>query len=779
MSGARARGGWRDAASAIDREPVEGWRDLLVHHGFRGVTVLGIALLVPLFFPRVPLPDFALLEEGMVAPEDVIAEIGFAVPKSAAQLEAERREAERAVAPIFALDPTAIDSAVGRVRQFFAGLDSAIADSAAPDSADVRAILVSYSVPVDSAQVAYLLSTSNRRELEDALEGAYRTSLPGGVSRASDIAAVRTGQILVRGPEVDRLVRRDSVLTAGRFYELAIHSAPAAAPAAGIQLYQTLLVRFNEPSLRPDGPATQVARRQARAVVDTIAGFVLEGERIVSAHERVTRQDIARMRAYHAELITQGLAGGRAGFARGFGGVLYSLVLLLIVAVVLKLFRPTIYAQAAGYLIVMSLILLVLLAASAIARSEIPHALIPIALAGLLLGALYDGLVGLVTVMATAALLGGQTPFSGITVPFLVTAGGAAAALGVRGVHRRAQSWILIAGITGAYLVAGTALVTMRSLPFGELVEMTLWGGVSATLSTVLAIQAVLPALEKLTGITTDQTLLELSDLNAPLLRELSRKAPGTYVHSINVANLAETTCVAIGVSPLLVRVGAYYHDIGKMLQPEYFVENQPKGRNPHDRLPPSRSAEIIREHVRDGLRLAAEHRLPPVIRDFIREHHGTQLISYFYDKAKTEEPDGDLDPRDFAYAGPKPQTRASAVLMLADSVESSSRVLQDPTPDRIRALIERIVEIKTSERQLDQSPLTLKDLDVIKAHFARVLIGLYHRRIEYPSGVGAGPQGRGAGPRARGAKPDEGGRLGGTAGVPEAAETGVPPDIS
>jgi len=221
----------------------------------------------------------------------------------------------------------------------------------------------------------------------------------------------------------------------------------------------------------------------------------------------------------------------------------------------------------------------------------------------------------------------------------------------------------------------------LRSLPAREILNTAFWGGVSATLCTVLAIGAFIPALEKLTGISTDQTLLELCDLNAPLLREMSREAPGTYAHSINVANLAEAACIAIGANPLLVRAGVYYHDIGKMVNPPYFVENQPRGRNPHDRLPPARSAAIIRDHVKDGVKLAAEHRLPTVIRDFICEHHGTTAISFFLDKARTADPDLELDPADFAYPGPKPQSRETAVVMLAGIPHERINSTSSPQP--------------------------------------------------------------------------------------------------
>jgi cyclic-di-AMP phosphodiesterase PgpH len=228
-----------------------------------------------------------------------------------------------------------------------------------------------------------------------------------------------------------------------------------------------------------------------------------------------------------------------------------------------------------------------------------------------------------------------------------------------------------------------------------------------------------------------------LADANRPLLRRLAREAPGTYAHSINVANLSEAAAAAIGANALLTRVGVYYHDVGKMVRPHYFIENQPGGRNPHDKLKPAMSAAVVRNHVLEGAKLAEEERLPDAIKAFILEHHGTQSISFFYDQAREADPDGDLDPRDFEYPGPKPQSRETAILMLADSVESASRVLPDPAPDNIRELVDRIVQGKIEAGQLDETPLTMKELTVIKAELTTILAGMYHQRIDYPSSRG------------------------------------------
>jgi cyclic-di-AMP phosphodiesterase PgpH len=218
-------------------------------------------------------------------------------------------------------------------------------------------------------------------------------------------------------------------------------------------------------------------------------------------------------------------------------------------------------------------------------------------------------------------------------------------------------------------------------------------------------------------------------------MQRLSLEAPGTYAHTIAIANLADAACRAIGANALLARVGAYYHDIGKIAKPQYFVENQAKGRNPHDALKPNASAQIIREHVSQGLELADEHKLPRALRAFITEHHGTGTISYFLDKARQRESKPNAD--EFVYPGPLPQTAETAVVMLADGIEAAARVLHEPTPQKIRDVVEYIVRQRMEQGQLIDAPLTLRQIEIVKDEFTRVLVGMYHNRIEYPAAAG------------------------------------------
>lgn len=240
----------------------------------------------------------------------------------------------------------------------------------------------------------------------------------------------------------------------------------------------------------------------------------------------------------------------------------------------------------------------------------------------------------------------------------------------------------------------------------------------------------LLPLIEYLFGITTDISLIELLDLDQPLMRNLMINAPGTYHHSVIVGNLAEAAAEAVGANPLLARVTAYYHDIGKLRMPEYFIENQ-TGVSKHEKLTPHMSSVVLISHVKEGVELAQQYKLPKLISDIIQQHHGTSLITYFYQKALDQS--ADVSQEDYRYPGPKPQTRVAAIVMMADAVEAASRALTDPTPARISALVDKIINSIFIDGQIDECELTLKDISEIKKRFKHILTSIFHKRVIYP----------------------------------------------
>lgn len=248
----------------------------------------------------------------------------------------------------------------------------------------------------------------------------------------------------------------------------------------------------------------------------------------------------------------------------------------------------------------------------------------------------------------------------------------------------------------------------------------------------------VLPLFEYLLRRVTNISLLELADSNQPILQRMILEAPGTYHHSLIVGNLSDTACSAIGANGLLARIGAYYHDIGKLHKPEYYIENQDIRKNAHDRLSPTMSKMIIMNHIKEGLEMAKKYHLSPMLWDFIRQHHGNSLVYYFYRRAlEGKEEDQEITEEGFRYPGPKPDTKETAVVLLADSVEAATRSLKDPTPDKIEEMVHKIINNKFIDGQLDECDLTLKDLEKISKSFTKILSGIYHSRLSYSQETG------------------------------------------
>lgn len=731
----------------LDRKPGGSWSAGFVHHGLRLLVLLVLAVCVQLLFPVAPVPDFPILERGMVADEDIIAEVAFPILKSEQELTREREEVAAGVPPIFTYDAAAVDSMRSGIRAFLAHFDTAAARGIAETQARgrIRDLLRAYGIAPDSQFVELLRSPVDRSILRFALERAIEEMLPAGVATAAALDEQGAQQIRLRRGQDEALVPRDNVLTGRGFYASAASYLPERRRAELSELQRLILIRFFEPSIRYDETETEAARDRARMAVSTTKGEVLRGERIVGAHEQVREEELERLRSYRTALGDLGrLESGPTEAPRALAALMYNFFVLGIFGLLLYFYRQPIYTGIRNVLLLAFLVLVLTGAASAIGRTDAPIEFIPIAVPALVVAVLWDGRMALIFSLVLSVLLAGQTPFVGMSVLFTCVMAGGAASLAVRAVRSRAQTWWFVAVIALAYAAAALTLGMLRQHSWSDIGTAALWGLFSAIISALVAM-GTLPLFEAFTRLTTRQTLLELGDLERPLLQRLRKEAPGTFAHTMQVAGIAEGAARAIGADTLLTRVGTYYHDVGKISKPQYFIENQLHSRNPHDRLKPATSASIVRNHIIEGLRLADEHRLPDPIKAFIAEHHGTQKISFFFDQEKQQNPDAELEASTFAYPGPRPQSKETAILMLADSVESAARVLPDPTPDRIRALVDRIVDMKIDADQLEDTPLTFRELSLIKQEFVNVLSGMFHQRIDYPPKPESTPAASGA----------------------------------
>jgi len=430
--------------------------------------------------------------------------------------------------------------------------------------------------------------------------------------------------------------------------------------------------------------------------------------------------------------------------ARFVGGALIALVLLFILYRDIMRYKPT-YINNYNMLLLLGLMIVSTLLIGRVfdyfltylsKGLELPGTDtaiygIPIAAGAMLVALLFDFHTA-ITFSFTISLLTGFW-LNNSLYPIYTFVGSLTAAFSVIRCKRRS------ALLRGSFyvVVSNVIIVLILLIAQNELFTAKVVSALSFAVFSGIAVSSIvsvlLPFLEYVFKITTDISLLELLDLNQPLMKMLMISAPGTYHHSVIVGNLVESAAEAVGVNPLLARVSSYYHDIGKIKMPDYFVENQGGAPSKHDKLTPHMSSMIITNHVKEGIELAKQYKLPQSVIDIIGQHHGASLMTYFYQKAKEHEGEATPMEDDYKYPGPKPQTRVAALVMMADAVEASSRVLNDPTPARIAALVDKIINHVFLEGQLDECELTLRDISEIKQRFSYILTGIFHKRIDYP----------------------------------------------
>ena len=355
----------------------------------------------------------------------------------------------------------------------------------------------------------------------------------------------------------------------------------------------------------------------------------------------------------------------------------------------------------------------------------IPYCIVPI-----IIRILFDTRLALNIHLLVVLIAGFFVPNS-FEFTFLQITAGMVSIYSIKNLIKREQFLVSAVLIFCNYFVAFLGILFIRNGSISSIEWVNFIPFVFSVLFSLLAYPLIY-AFEELFGITSDVSLMELTNTNMKLLRDLAYKAPGTFQHSLQVANLAEAAIFKIGGNALLVRAGALYHDIGKMDDPQYFIENQNTGANPHDTLPYEKSAQIIIQHVNKGVEMARKHRLPETVINFIRTHHGNTRVDYFYQSFLKNFPEQLVDENTFRYPGPIPFSKETAVLMLADSVEAASRSLKEPDAQSISDLIERIINYKLDQNQLINSDITLKDIEIIKSIFKAMLIGIYHVRVDY-----------------------------------------------
>jgi len=485
-----------------------------------------------------------------------------------------------------------------------------------------------------------------------------------------------------------------------------------------------------EPSLRYLREDTMVERDRRARNVTAIQGGVEQGEAIVRKGERVTLEikrklasfESAKSRRFGSDIVWQQISGE----------VLYTLLGLGFFFFYLYLLRPEIWAKDRDLVLVSVILAFIILLYGIVIRSPWSLYVVPVALAAVLFTIVFNSRIALFGTLVLA-FTGGQMLGLDLEYTLATFFAGAFGIFSVRDIKNRGQFFVSGGLVFIGYVLVLAATWLYLDLPLERVAPDLAYAAIASAITITSSL--FLWALERGFDITTDLTLLELSDTNNALLKNLSLQAPGSFNHSLQVANLAEAAADRIGAHTLLTRVGALYHDIGKMKKPEYFVENQRVASNPHDELKPRMSALIIASHVKEGLEMGREEGLPEQVLKFIPMHHGTARIEYFYRKAlsQADEKDPSVPESEFRYPGPKPDSKEAGILMLADSVEAASRSLDDPSPRRLENLIELIFSERIDDGQLDDTDLTFRDLRLIKDTFLKMLLGIYHVRVKYP----------------------------------------------
>ena len=496
-----------------------------------------------------------------------------------------------------------------------------------------------------------------------------------------------------------------------------------------IDLLEKILTIVIKPNVSLNTKLTQAAIDDEVNAMNPNKGIIEKSGRIIAKGELVDTDAYQILDSLKAEYQSQVWTKSNYLWLLVGYGLLVMLVLLMLL-LFLKKYRPEIYKNNTKVTFIFFNVLLMVLLTTIVVKMDAKYVyVVPLCILPLILKAFFDPRLGLFVHVLTVLLLGFIVPNS-FEYLFLQIIAGIVTILTVSELYKRANLFISVAQITFIYIIGYFAFVLIQEGNIYEF-EWVIFGYfVLCGLATLFA-HPLIYFYEKLFGLVSDVSLLELSDTNSKLLKELSNKAPGTFHHSLNVANLAEAAAQEIGANSMLVRVGALYHDIGKMASPTFFIENQLSGINAHDELDPKESASIIVNHVIDGIEIARKYNLPDRIIDFIRTHHGTSMVYYFYKKEL--ETQGQANKEDFKYPGPIPFSKETAILMMADSVEAASKSLKDPTSTKIDVFVEKIIDAQMEQGQFLNADVTFKDIELIKKVLKKKLNNMFHLRVEYP----------------------------------------------
>lgn len=637
--------------------------------------------------------------------DNLVAPFDFAILKSAADLEAEIAEATKMVIPYFVYDTAKWQVQLEKLKSDFG-------------------------FPADTVNLKKVKIFS---QLKAKLEEIYRNGI---LMRSVESYPELTGKQEIKkrvGPSIYtiEIARLHSEKSAYNEVHELIAELSASFPSQKKWLETISPEKYITANLEYDKITTEKEINEIKAMISPSRGMVQAGERIILQGEIVDDEKFQLLESLKASYTAEESTGFNR-YMVSTGKALLIMVLMGLIFAFLYIFRRDVLGKARNLAFLMiSMVGIVFIAHIVNIAPGLSIYLVPIAIFPIIVRTFFDSRTAIFMLIITVILIGFYAPNNYEYILLQVTSG-IVAVFSLSRMHRRghlvlATFWVLL-----TLSVVYTAINLLHESTFSAAeLNMYKWLLISSVL--ILLVYPLIYIFEKIFGFVSDVTLIEISDTNQPLLRKLAEQAPGTFQHSMQIANLAEEIILRIGGNPFLVRAGALYHDIGKISKPNFFVENQVAGLNPHDKMSYIQSAEIIIDHVKNGVKMAQKHKLPAPIIEFIATHHGTTRANYFYVKHVNENSDNKKDEDSFSYPGPLPQSKEAAVVMLVDGIEAASRSLQEKTYDKLKILIDDMIDQKIKLKQLDHSQLTFHDISVIKEVLLNKLMNIYHVRIEYP----------------------------------------------
>ena len=691
-----------------------------------------VAATVSLFPPTKSAREVTL-KKGEIADRTIIAPFDFEVSLSGAELDVRKAGALLKVPPVYVRDRSIETGLTQDLTELIDSLATISRMDTLTEDTRVRMVQAQMSylpknlinelldpgrlAPISVAALDYQKQVFSRGMIDNAGPLRARAYTEIAVIDEAEERRLSVDNVIDQGG-IERLTREESLRRFGKKRDRA-------------RVFVEIAKVHLRPNLILDTSETQARRDLAIAQVEKTVK-ISKNQRIISKHDKVSDEQQKMLAALEdTRRVLKGETSPLLVVGLYVGEVLRLILFGLLVGGFIFAFRPRLYRDLAKMGALVTVFMLFLVFTAVVVRLGLNPYLIPVAFVAVMITTLFDFKLGLATTVFACVLLPLVTNV-GSNVVFASLLAGTAAVLGLMEMRSRSHFYTIFIAVSAAYMVGIVGTQLGQMVKFSDFYTTILWAMGNALFCSLVAM-FLLPIFEAIFNVTTHFALLELTDLNKPILKRLNMEAPGTYHHAMLLGNLVDSIASETGADPLKARVMAYYHDIGKIFKPEYYSENQDSGFNKHEKITPQMSRTILLSHVKDGVELAREEKLPELVIDAIKQHHGTTVMAYFFQKALDTDSHSSVNKDDFRYPGPRPTGKEAAILMLADTVEPACRSLKDPTPTNIRNMVAKMVNTRAQEGELDDSGLTLNDVAKAKEKFVTILTGIYHKRVAYP----------------------------------------------